>query len=285
MTPFIDTHAHLDGEEFRFDLPQVIQRAKAAGLAAVFLPGVDSSSVRQVMDVCRTFPGYCFPMIGLQPEEVKTDWQDVLKMMHARLAENLLLPASSPLRYIAVGECGLDFYWSREFEKEQLRAFEQQVEWAVETRLPLMIHCRKAQNELLHILSHYERELTGGVFHCFTGNRKEAEAYLRFSKFVLGVGGVSTFKSSHLRDDLPAAVPLSRVVLETDSPYMAPVPHRGERNESSFVSLVLDNLARCYQVTVDEVARVTTDNVRRVFGQSRALMATIDHAVSSPQPQ
>lgn len=275
MTPFIDTHAHLDGEEFSQDLPQVISRAKAAGLSAIFLPGVDAGSVSQVMAVCRAYPGFCFPMIGLQPEEVRADWQHVLGMMHGRLEENLQLPSANPLRYIAVGEVGLDFYWSREFEKEQLKAFEQQVEWAVEYRLPLMIHCRKAQNELLHILSHYERDLTGGVFHCFTGNQKEAEAYLRLSRFVLGIGGVSTFKSSHLREDLPAAVPLSRIVLETDSPYMAPVPHRGERNESSFVSLVLANLARCYQVTEDEVARVTTENVCRVFGQSRALMQTV----------
>lgn len=275
MTPFIDTHAHLDGEEFSADLPQVIQRAKDAGLAAVFLPGVDTNSVKQVMDVCRAYPGYCFPMIGLQPEEVRADWQEVLGMMHDQLVENLRLPSDNPLRYIAVGEVGLDFYWSREFEKEQLKAFEQQVEWAVESGLPLMIHCRKAQNELLHILSHYEQDLTGGVFHCFTGNQKEAEAYLRFSKFVLGVGGVSTFKSSHLREDLPAAVPLSRIVLETDSPYMTPVPHRGERNESSFVRLVLSNLARCYQLSEDDVARITTDNVLRVFGQSEALCDTL----------
>ena len=275
MTPFIDTHAHLDGEEFSADLPEVIRRAKAAGLAAIFLPGVDRLSVTSVMEVCHAYPGYCFPMIGLQPEEVGDDWQKVLRFMHDHLMANLELPADSPLRYIAVGEVGLDYYWSRQYEKEQLKAFEQQVEWAVETHLPLMIHCRKAQNELLHILSHYEKELVGGVFHCFTGNQKEAEAYLRFSKFVLGVGGVSTFKSSHLREDLPAAVPLDRIVLETDSPYMAPVPHRGVRNESSFVSLVLANLARCYHVTDDEMARITTDNVRRVFGQSRALIQVI----------
>lgn len=128
-----------------------------------------------------------------------------------------------------------------------------------------MIHCRKAQNELLHIPKPYEKELPGGVFHCFTGNQKEAEAYLRFDKFVLGIGGVSTFKSSHLRDDLPAAVPLSRIVLETDSPYMAPVPNRGQRNESAFVRFVLENLARCYNTTPKEVARITNENVRRVF--------------------
>ena len=261
---FVDTHAHLDGEEFNDDLPLVIQRAKDSGVGAIFLPGVDASSVASVMDVCRRYPGYCYPMIGLQPEEVRADWRDVLAMMRKALVDNASDGSQQP-RYIAIGECGLDFYWSREFEKEQLAAFEEQVKWSVETGLPLMIHCRKAQNELLHILRIYEKDLPGGVFHCFTGNRKEAEEYLRFDKFVLGVGGVSTFKSSHLREDLPAAVPLSRIVLETDSPYMAPVPNRGKRNESAFVSLVLENLANCYGVAPDEVARVTNDNVHSTF--------------------
>lgn len=273
---FIDTHAHLDGEEFKDDLPEVIQRAKDAGVGAIFIPGINAGSVESVMRVCKTYPGYCFPMIGLQPEEVRQDWQDVLKMMKTELDANR---AQSPGKegrggspsYIAIGECGLDFYWSREFEKEQLAAFEEQVKWSVETQLPLMIHCRKAQNELLHIMKPYEKELPGGVFHCFTGNQKEAEEYLRFDKFVLGVGGVSTFKSSHLREDLPAAVPLDRIVLETDSPYMAPVPNRGKRNESAFVRLVLENLARCYNVSEDEVARITDENVKRVFPSAKLL--------------
>jgi TatD DNase family protein len=260
---FIDTHAHLDGEEFKDDLPQVIARAQAVGVGAIFIPGVNAASVESVMRVCRDYPGYCYPMIGLQPEEVRGDWREVLKMMKSKLDENL--HQNTDPRYIAIGECGLDFYWSREYEKEQLAAFEEQVKWSVETQLPLMIHCRKAQNELLHIMKPYEKELPGGVFHCFTGNQKEAEEYLRFDKFVLGVGGVSTFKSSHLREDLPAAVPLSRIVLETDSPYMAPVPNRGQRNESAFVRLVLENLARCYNTTPEEVARITNENVKRVF--------------------
>lgn len=270
---FIDTHAHLNGEEFKDDLPQVIERAKDAGVGAIFIPGINAASVESVMRVCRNYPDYCYPMIGLQPEEVREDWKEVLKMMKDKLDANLHQDKNSSdvnaldnePSYIAIGECGLDFYWSREYEKEQLAAFEEQVKWSVETQLPLMIHCRKAQNELLHIMKPYEKELPGGVFHCFTGNQKEAEEYLRFDKFVLGVGGVSTFKSSHLREDLPAAVPLSRIVLETDSPYMAPVPNRGQRNESAFVRLVLENLARCYDTTPEEVARITNENAKRVF--------------------
>jgi TatD DNase family protein len=262
---FIDTHAHLDGEEFDSCRDEVMTRAQGAGVGAVFIPGIDLKSVDSVMNLCRRYRGYAYPMIGLQPEEVNDDWQHVLTMMKSRLDINLSGAVDEP-RYIAVGEVGLDFYWSREFERQQLQAFEQEVQWSIETRLPLMIHCRKAQNELLHILKPYEKDLPGGVFHCFTGNQKEAEEYLRMEKFCLGIGGVVTFKSSHLREDLPAAVPLSRIVLETDSPYMAPVPHRGERNESAFVALVLKQVAQSYGIDEEEVARITNQNVQRIFG-------------------
>lgn len=258
MIPIIDTHAHLDGPEFADDLDDVISRAKEAGVGKIFIPAINEDSIKTVPETCRKYPNYLYPMMGLQPEEVKDDYLSVLDKMHAEL--------TSGTRYIAVGEVGLDFYWSREYEKQQLDAFERQMRWSIKTRLPLMIHCRKAQNELLHIMKPYINELPGGVFHCFTGNQKEAERYLEFDKFVLGVGGVSTFKSSHLREDLPAAVPLTRIVLETDSPYMAPVPHRGQRNESSFVVEVMKQLAISYNVTEEEVAKQTNENVRRVFG-------------------
>lgn len=258
MIPIIDTHAHLDGPEFADDLDDVITRAKEAGVGKIFIPAINEDSIKTVPETCRKYPNYLYPMMGLQPEEVKDDYLSVLDKMHAEL--------TSGTRYIAVGEVGLDFYWSREYEKQQLDAFERQMRWSIKTRLPLMIHCRKAQNELLHIMKPYINELPGGVFHCFTGNQKEAERYLEFDKFVLGVGGVSTFKSSHLREDLSAAVPLTRIVLETDSPYMAPVPHRGQRNESSFVVEVMKQLAISYNVTEEEVAKQTNKNVRRVFG-------------------
>lgn len=265
MIPFIDTHTHLDGEEFKDDLGEVIERARQAGVGKVFLPAVDLPSIERLLCVCRSYPGYAYPMIGLHPEEVRDDWQEITDRMRALLDESLQKrPAADT--FIAIGEVGLDYYWSREYERQQLEAFERQVEWSVETRLPLMIHCRKAQNEMVHLLRHYEHDLPGGVFHCFTGNPHEAEELLSFENFSLGVGGVLTFKSSHLREQLPAHVPLSRIVLETDSPYMAPVPHRGERNESAFVALVLKQLAVSYQVTEDEVARQTNENVRRVFG-------------------
>lgn len=266
MLQFIDTHAHLDVEEFAEDLPEVIIRAKEAGVAKIFLPAVDLPSVSTVLQVCRDYPNYTFPMIGLQPEEVKGDYQEVLKKMKKILDASFA--QSSPSPFIAIGEVGLDFYWSREFEQEQLIVFEEMVKWAVEYQLPLMIHCRKAQNELLHILKKYKHDLVGGVFHCFTGNQNEAAEYLKFDKFVLGIGGVLTFKSSHLREDLPACVPLKRIVLETDSPYMAPTPHRGKRNESAFVANVLQQLAASYQVSEEIVASITNQNVARIFGIS-----------------
>ena len=257
MIRFIDTHCHLDGEEFRDDLPQVVARARVAGLERVFIPALDEKTCGSVLALCRQYPDFCLPMLGLHPEEVRADWQQVLNRIRP-------LIAASP-QVIAIGEVGLDFYWSREFEQQQLQAFEQQVSWSVELRLPLMIHCRKAQNELVAILRRYRDRLPGGVFHCFTGNETEARQLLEFDNFVLGIGGVSTFKKSHLPEVLPAAVPLSRIVLETDAPYMAPVPYRGKRNEPAFVREVLLRLAEAYGVTPDEVAQTTTETACRVF--------------------
>lgn len=267
----VDTHTHLDGEEFDEDRAEVIMRAKEAGVGMVFLPAIDVKTSEAVLKLSHEYPGYVYPMVGLHPEEVKADWKEQLKKIEAILDEHLtavdgLNGIKYKSDYIAIGEIGLDFYWSREFEKEQLEAFEKQVAWACETGLPLMIHCRKAQNEMLHILRKWKDKLPGGVFHCFTGNQQEAKELLEYDNFVLGIGGVSTFKSSHLREDLPAAVPLERIVLETDSPYMAPVPYRGKRNESAFVVQVMKTLATAYGVSEEEVAKVTNQNVERVFG-------------------
>ena len=255
MFKVIDTHTHLDAEEFNEDRAEAFARAREAGVGKVFLPAIDVKTTHAVLALSREYPGYAYPMIGLHPEEVKEDWKE-------QLAELRKMQFSD---FIAIGEIGLDYYWSREFEHEQLEAFEEQVKWSVDTRLPLMIHCRKAQNEMVHLLRQYQKDLPGGVFHCFTGNQKEAEELLSFDNFVLGIGGVSTFKSSHLREDLPAVVPMNRIVLETDSPYMAPVPYRGKRNESAFVVEVLKTLAKAYNVSEEEFAEQTNKNVESVF--------------------
>ena len=290
MFKVIDTHTHFDAEEFDEDRAEAFARAKEAGVDKVFLPAIDVKTTHAVLALAKEYPGYAYPMIGLHPEEVKADWKEQLAELRKMLEEHRMIgnansagesgnanpadesgnanPAGDSPQFsdfIAIGEVGLDYYWSREFEIEQLEAFEEQVKWSVETGLPLMIHCRKAQNEMVHLLRKYEKELPGGVFHCFTGNQKEAEELLSFDKFVLGVGGVSTFKTSHLREDLPAVVPLDRIVLETDSPYMAPVPYRGKRNESAFVVEVLKTLAKAYGVSEEEFARQTNLNAERVF--------------------
>ena len=253
---FIDTHIHIDGEEFKDDLDEVVARAKDAGAIQLFVPGINYDSIASMKAVCERFPDFIRPMIGLHPEDVKEDHKEVLEKMRQELDNS---------NYIAIGEVGLDYYWSREFEKEQLDAFEQQIQWSVETQLPLMIHCRKAQNEMVKIIRRYEKELPGGVFHCFTGNQHEAAELLQFDKFVLGIGGVSTFKKSHLAEDLAAVVPINRIVLETDAPYMAPAPHRGERNESSFIPFIIEKLALAYEVSNEELATVTTATAKKIF--------------------
>jgi len=261
---YIDTHCHLDGEEFQEDRDLVVQRAREAGCAAIFLPAIDLKSCHTVMDTCARYPGYCYPMLGLHPEEVRPDWREQLAAIRP-----LLTPAIRRPKPIAIGEIGLDYYWSRDYEHEQLEAFEEQVRWSVETRLPLMIHCRKAQNEMVKLLRQYADDLPGGVFHCFTGNDHEALELLQFPHFVLGIGGVLTFKKSHLPEVLAASVPLSRIVLETDAPYMAPVPLRGQRNESANIRHVITRLAQAYSVAEEEICHQTNQNVERVFGAGK----------------
>ena len=252
---YIDTHAHLDGPEFDADRDEVVARAKAAGISHVLVPAIDLPSVAGVLATCDRYPGFAHPMAGLHPEEVRADFRDVLATMRSRIDG----------QFVAIGEVGIDYYWSREFEKEQLEAFEEQVRWSVELRKPLMVHCRKGQNEMVAVLRRYRGELPGGVFHCFTGNEREAEELLAFDNFALGIGGVLTFKKSHLPEVLPH-IPLQRIVLETDSPYMAPVPMRGKRNESAFVSYVLARVADCYGVSQETVAEATNATVERIFG-------------------
>ena len=255
MVNHIDTHCHIDGEEFDEDREAVITRAREAGVCKVMVPAIDLASSERIIKLCSQYPDYLYPMVGLHPEEVRVNWREQLAAIKSHLEPGI----------IAIGEVGLDFYWSREFEGEQQEAFEEQVRWSVETQLPLMIHCRKAQNELVAILKKYEKELPGGVFHCFTGNEIEAQQLLQFDRFVLGIGGVLTFKKSHLPEVLPKVVPLDRIVIETDAPYMAPVPMRGKRNEPAFTQYVLQKLAESYGINEKALAEKTNANVQRIF--------------------
>lgn len=249
----IDTHSHLDGEEFADDLPEVIQRAKDAQVEKILVPNVNLQGLPHLIEVCDTYKGYLYPMIGLHPEDVKDDYQEQLDQMQAILKEN-------PARFTAIGEVGLDFYWDETYREQQIDAFEQQIQWAVQYGKPLMIHARNAFNELVEVMERHRGDQLEGVFHCFTGTADEASKLLSFEGFKLGIGGVLTFKKSTLPEVLKNVVPLSRIVVETDSPYLAPVPHRGKRNESAFIIEIIKRLTEIYACNMVNIATETKKN-------------------------
>lgn len=254
---FIDTHTHIYGEEFLADIDDVIARARQAGALRLMLPNVDEASIEPMFALCERYPDLCFPMMGLQPEELPADPEPLLRRM-----EDIL--RTRPVK--AVGEVGIDLYWDASRREEQIRVLRREVEWAVAYALPLVIHCRAAHRDLCDTLSIYKERLTrGGIFHCFGGTAEEARELLAFPGFCLGIGGVLTFRKSALPDVLAEAVPLERIVVETDAPYLTPVPHRGERNEPAYIPFVLQKLADVYGVSVDEVARTTTRNAEKIF--------------------
>lgn len=250
----IDTHSHIDGEEFAEDLDEVVQRARDAGVEKLFVPAINLEGLPHLVEVCDAYPGYLYPMIGLHPEEVKEDYQAVLDKMYA------ILKSDAGRKFIAIGEIGLDFYWDDTFRKEQIDALEQQIQWAIEFNLPLMFHTRKAYNEMIEIMERHRKDHLRGVFHCFSASKEIAEKLLTFEGFMLGIGGVLTFKNSNLPEVLKENVPLSRIVLETDCPYMAPVPYRGKRNESAFILEVARKLSDVYGCKIEEISLETNKN-------------------------
>lgn len=256
---FIDTHTHLYVSDYDADREAVILRAREAGAVALLQPNVDASSVEPMLRLCDAHPDLCYPMIGLHPTELPaTDVDATLDEMEHLLDAN-------PSRFIAIGEVGLDFYWDASRAEEQLAAFQRQIQWALRYDLPIMIHSRSAHRQLVNALLPYADRLRG-VFHCFSGSREEAEELLRrFPRFALGIGGVLTFKKCKLPDTLLQSVPLSRIVLETDAPWLAPTPHRGERNESAYIPLVIEKLAEIYQLTPEDIATATTSNATAIF--------------------
>ena len=252
----IDTHSHIFEPDFADDLPEVIARAKEIGVEKIFMPNIDDASVDAMLGVCSQYPGYCFPMLGFHPTSVDADAMPKVKEMKKRLTEG------HP--YIAIGEVGLDLYWDKTYIKEQQMVLEEQIQWALEWELPLVIHCREAFPELFDVLKPYKETKLTGVFHSFTGTVNEAMELLDYSRFMVGINGVVTFKKSTLPEALKV-LPLDRLVLETDSPYLAPVPFRGKRNESSYVKRVAVKLAELYGVEIGEVERQTTANALKVF--------------------
>lgn len=256
MYKLIDTHSHLFVDDFDADRPEVMLRAREAGITHILMPNIDVASVEPMLRVCGEYPGYCFPMIGLHPTEVDANYRDALAALKPLLDEH---------PFIAVGEVGLDLYWDKTYKVEQLAALEEQIGWALERNLPLVIHSREAFPELYALFSHYKESPIRGVFHSFTGTADEAHALLEFPGFMLGINGVVTFKKSTLPDAL-SEVPLSRIVVETDSPYLAPTPYRGKRNESSYVARVVEKLSEIYALSPDAIADTTYRNACAVFG-------------------
>ena len=251
----IDTHTHLYSEQFDKDRDAMIQRALNEGVKRFFLPNIDSKSIAGMKALVEKYPNNCYAMMGLHPCSVGENIEQELALVEKELASN---------KYIAVGEIGIDLYWDKSFQQEQEMAFKKQIEWAKKLELPIVIHCREAFDEILTILDEVNDEKLSGIFHCFTGNLEQANHILNYGGFKLGIGGVVTFKNSGL-DKVVEQLNLKDLVLETDAPYLAPVPFRGKRNESAYVSRVAEKLAEIFQLPLAKIAQQTTVNALEIF--------------------
>ncbi len=250
----VDTHCHLYAEEFKADIDEVIQKARIAGVEKFFLPAIDNETYLAMMNLETLFPGECFAMMGLHPCSVKEDYKTQLSIV-----ENWL----SQRQFIAIGETGLDFYWDKTFVKEQYRALEMQIEWALHYDLPIVLHTRDAMQETINVIKAHSAKGLKGVFHCFGGRLDEAKQIID-TGFLLGIGGVVTYKKAGL-DAVLNEIELKHLVLETDAPYLSPVPYRGKRNESSYLKLIAEKIAEIKSISPAEVNRITTENAYRVF--------------------
>ena len=251
----VDTHTHVYDHQFSLDRNEAMQRALDAGVKMMLLPNVDASTIAPMLELHEQSPDCTRVMMGLQPEEVMEGYKEVLSVMEKELEKGI---------YSGVGEVGLDFYWDATFEKQQLDAFETQLDWAKQLHLPLSIHCRNAFEKMVRILEHKQDGGLRGIMHCFTGTEEEAKVYLELG-FHLGLGGVTTYKNCGVKDYLPN-LPLERIVLETDAPYLAPVPCRGKRNEPAFLVYTAQKIADIIQIPIEELASVTTETVQTLFG-------------------
>ena len=278
----IDTHCHIDEEAFEPDREEVIARQQQSGVQAMIVPGVNVASINSVMELCHAHPGYCYPALGLHPEDVKADWREQLATVEAAIRAHRD-------ELVAIGEIGLDYYWDKTFKEEQKEVLRRQLLLARELNLPVILHNREATEDILSIvntiandqspITNDQSPITNnqlrGVFHCYSGSKETAEIILKMG-FYLGIGGVLTFKNSKLSETLRELnqseiknqqLPITnRLLLETDAPYMAPTPHRGERNESRFMALVAERLAQVLNVSVDEIIEATSANARQLFG-------------------
>lgn len=254
----IDTHTHLYSDQFDDDRDEMIQRALDNGISKFFLPAIDSQWHEKMLSLEAQYPDRIFAMMGLHPCDVKPKtWQNELKIV-----ENYL----NSRKFCAIGEIGIDLYWDKTTLDIQVKAFEQQIDWAIECDLPIVIHTRESFDETFEVLERKNHPKLRGIFHCFSGNLEQAKHAIDLG-FLLGIGGVVTFKNGKI-DQFLNEIPLENIVLETDSPYLAPVPHRGKRNESSYLNLVVGKLVDIYQTSFEEIDRITTENAERIFAVS-----------------
>lgn len=255
----IDTHSHIYSAEFDDDRDQVMQRAADAGVTHIILPNENLDSVARLVATRDRYAGRISLALGLHPEEVHDNWSEVLDHMQPLLDQE---------PWVGIGEIGMDLYWDKTYRHEQMLTFERQLGWCVDRDLPFIMHCREALDEALDVLRQFDGQMPRGVFHCFTGTAAEVDRIRAVGDFAFGIGGVLTFKKSRLPEVLPV-IGLEHILLETDAPYMAPVPHRGQRNESAYVADVARFMAQSLGIGVDEVDRVTTATARALFNLSQ----------------
>ncbi len=252
---FVDTHTHLFSPSFEEDRTEIVQRAIKAGVKTMLLPNIDVESIEPMYNLCAQFPQNCFPMMGLHPGSVDEKWEENLEVIRKNLFER---------KNCAVGEIGMDLYWDKTFVNEQAEAFRRQVNWAKELNLPIVIHAREAFDEIFAIVDELNDERLTGVFHCFTGTLEQAKKIQNYGGFKLGIGGVLTYKKAGL-DEILKDVDMSELILETDSPYLPPTPHRGKRNESAYLLHVAEKLADVKGISLAEVAKITSKNANELF--------------------
>lgn len=251
---FIDTHSHIYLSQFEEDVEQTIERAVEKGVNKIILPNIDSESIKPNRELSIKYRGVCYSLMGLHPTYVKDNYKEELERIFEELETNL---------YVGIGEIGIDLYWDKTHIEEQKEAFEQQVNYALNNNMPFVIHARESFNEIIAVLENINASKCRGIFHAFSGTAEDAKKVIDMG-FHIGIGGVVTFKNSHL-PEVVKQVDLNHIVLETDSPYLAPVPYRGKRNESSYIPLIAEKIAEIKSVALEDVAEATSYNAQKLF--------------------
>jgi TatD DNase family protein len=252
---FIDTHTHIYGPSFKEHGYEAIQRAIGVGVETMMLPNIDLESIQNMHEISDLFPKHCFPMMGLHPCSVNEDFESILDKMKLHFKDR---------KYYGIGETGIDLYWDKTKLKQQKEAFKIQINWAKEMKLPLIIHARDAFNEIFEVLDQENDESLKGIFHCFTGNNDERIKIENYGGFLFGIGGVVTYKNSTL-PEVVQNIPIEKILLETDSPYLPPVPFRGKPNESAYIPYIAEKLTDIYNISLHEIAKITTRNAQQIF--------------------